>query len=85
MFAEDAQAQRLRVEYQEAIDLSGNDERGDHMEDLPENHVRRIAIAAARRRADELRLTGRIGDEAYRALETEFDWTELGATNARII
>jgi CPA1 family monovalent cation:H+ antiporter len=79
------EAERLRLEYREAIALSASEERGNHIEDLPENHIRRTAIAAARRKANELRLAGRIGDEAYRTLETEFDWTELGATGARIV
>ena len=45
----------------------------------PGSAVRRKAIDAARRRANELRLSGAIGDEAYRVLESEFDWEELAA------
>lgn len=78
------EAERLREEYSQAIDLSADQERGVGIEDLPDNHIRRVAIVAARTKANELRLTGRIGDDAYRALESEFDWIELGASGARI-
>ena len=47
--------------------------------ELPGNPLRRRAIAAARRKANELRLDGAIGDDAYHVLEAEFDWAELNA------
>ena len=77
------EADRLRREYSQAIEVGTRDEDAG-VEDLPENHIRRTAIMAARSRANALRLEGRIGDEAYRTLESEFDWIELGASGARI-
>lgn len=45
--------------------------------------LRRRAIDAARRVANELRLQGDIGDDAYHVLEEEFDWAELSAEAER--
>ncbi len=72
------EAKLLREEFEAAIDssLKAPDVTLDA---LPGNDIRRTALAAARKRANELWLTGLIGDEAYRALESEFDWAELSA------
>jgi len=69
----------LRKEYSAAIGLSLTDAGAGRLEDLPGNAIRRAAITAARVKANDLRLEGAIGDPAYRALESEFDWAELSA------
>jgi Na+/H+ antiporter len=76
---ESMEAKLLRKEFEAAIETSRNTEVSAGLEELPGNEIRRIALMAARRRANELRLDGTIGDEAYRALESEFDWGELSA------
>jgi CPA1 family monovalent cation:H+ antiporter len=68
----------LRKEYGAAIELSTSSQ-GGRLEDQPGNAIRRAAIVAARNKANDLRLKGAIGDPAYRALESEFDWAELSA------
>ena len=73
------EAALLRKEYAAAIGPSTTTESGGRLEDLPGNAIRRAAIVAARNRANALRLEGAIGDAAYRALESEFDWAELSA------
>ncbi|MGN6103426.1 MAG: sodium:proton antiporter, partial [Devosia sp.] len=78
------EAERLRREYNAAIELDDGDGEAVGIEDLPGNAVRRTAIAAARKRANDLRLKGEIGDEAYRTLEAHFDWTELSAGGERV-
>ena len=42
--------------------------------------AQKALLAAARARANDLRLSGRIGDEAFRQLEAELDWSELQAS-----
>jgi Na+/H+ antiporter len=71
------EAEGLRHEYNAAIAVGDGD--NAEVENLPGNSVRRTAISAARSRANDLRLEGRIGDEAYRELEAQFDWSELSA------
>jgi CPA1 family monovalent cation:H+ antiporter len=73
------EARLLRKEFEAAIETSVNPEQSANLDELPGNQIRRTALAAARRRANELRLAGTIGDEAYRTLESEFDWGELSA------
>jgi CPA1 family monovalent cation:H+ antiporter len=76
---ESEEAERLRRDYAAAIELVTADGTEASLEDMPGNDVRRRAVAAARQRANRLRLDGEIGDEAYRVLESEFDWAELSA------
>jgi CPA1 family monovalent cation:H+ antiporter len=73
------QAKLLRKEFEAAIETSVAANQSADLEELPGNDLRRTALAAARRRAAELWHAGTIGDEAYRALESEFDWGELSA------
>ncbi len=73
----------LRKEYRAVVELSESPANGGGSEgerdELPGNPTRRKAIAAARAKANRLRLEGSIGDDAYHVLETEFDWAELSA------
>lgn len=73
------EARILRKEFESTIRISSDPEHGVALNELPGNDIRRRALAAARRRANELRLAGTIGDEAFRVLESEFDWGELSA------
>jgi len=69
-------AQRLRLEYQEALRQarSGSDPR-----ERPDNALRQRVVPASRRAIDDLRDSGAIGDEAYRLVEEELDWLELSS------
>ena len=69
----------LREEFEAAIETSRNETQSAELEALPGNDIRRTALGAARKKANQLWLDGTIGDEAYRALESEFDWGELSA------
>lgn len=73
------EAKLLRKEFEGSIATSEDPNRNAGLDELPGNDIRRRALAAARRRANELRLDGTIGDEAFRTLESEFDWGELSA------
>ena len=73
------EAKLLREEFEAAIETSRNETQSADLEALPGNDIRRTALTAARKRANQLWLDGTIGDEAYRALESEFDWGELSA------
>jgi len=73
------EAKLLRKELEAAIATSADESRSADLDELPGNEIRRIALAAARRRANELWHNATIGDDAYRALESEFDWGELSA------
>ena len=73
------EANLLREEFEALIGQSVDRAKSADLDDLPGNDIRRSALAAARKRANELWHDGTIGDEAYRALETEFDWGELSA------
>jgi CPA1 family monovalent cation:H+ antiporter len=73
------EARRVREEFQASIDASVAAAGEEPAAPAPGSAVRRKAIDAARRKANDLRLAGAIGDEAYRALEIEFDWNQLAA------
>ncbi len=73
------EAKLLRKEFEAAIATSADPSRNAELDELPGNEIRRAALAAARRRANEMRLDGTIGDEAFRTLESEFDWGALSA------
>jgi len=73
------EAKLLRKELEAAIATSADETRSADLDELPGNEIRRIALAAARKRANELWHNATIGDDAYRALESEFDWGELSA------
>jgi len=45
--------------------------------------LRKTVLDAARGHANELRLAGMIGDEAFRVLEAELDWAELEAESTQ--
>ena len=76
---ETTEATLLRKEFEAAIETSADETRSAELEELPGNEIRRVALAAARKRANQLWHSSAIGDEAYRALESEFDWGELSA------
>jgi monovalent cation/hydrogen antiporter len=61
-------AQRLKQEYTEALHLAASGQAPHHS---PDNDLRRQVVAAARAKIDELRTTGKIGDDAYRQVEEE--------------
>ncbi|MBR0647081.1 cation:proton antiporter [Plastoroseomonas hellenica] len=69
-------AQRLRMEYQEALSKarSGHDPRNSM-----DNKLRRQSVPASRHAIADLRRSGRIGDAAYRAVEEELDWLDLSS------
>lgn len=69
-------AESLRREYDKALHLTkkGHDGRG-----TAENALRRRVVEASRAAISDLRRRGEIGDDAYRALEEEFDWLELSS------
>jgi CPA1 family monovalent cation:H+ antiporter len=71
------EARLLRKELEASIQAIADGAGG--LADSPDSGVRRTALAAARKRANELWHAGTIGDEAYRVLESEFDWGELSA------
>lgn len=76
---ESLHARLLRKEYQAVVDLNADQGEPLPLSEVPGGHVRRLAIAAARQRAIELRAQAVIGDNAYRLLEQELDWAELSA------
>jgi CPA1 family monovalent cation:H+ antiporter len=68
---------RLRQEFAEALETY------DACRDLrqaSDSLLRRQMVPACRRAIDKLRDDNTIGDEAYRLLEQELDWFELGAS-----
>jgi CPA1 family monovalent cation:H+ antiporter len=69
-------AEALRREYGAALQQTktGADARAS-----TENALRRRVVAVSRTAIADLRQRGEIGDDAYRALEEEFDWLELSA------
>jgi monovalent cation/hydrogen antiporter len=69
-------AQRLRLEYQEALRQA---RRGSDPRERPDNALRQRVVPASRRAIDDLRDSGAIGDEAYRLVEEELDWLELSS------
>jgi CPA1 family monovalent cation:H+ antiporter len=72
-------AQRLRLEYAEALEEA---RQGHSPDETPANVLRRRVIEASRRAIAEQRHTGEIGDDAYRRVEEELDWLELSAGGA---
>jgi NhaP-type Na+/H+ or K+/H+ antiporter len=72
-------AQRLRVEYQDALDEVAS---GRNPRDTADNALRRRAVAVSRQALDGLRNSGVIGDVAYRQVEEELDLMELSAQPA---
>jgi monovalent cation/hydrogen antiporter len=73
---ETAPAQRLRLEYQDALREA---RRGSDPRERPDNALRQRVVPASRRAIDDLRDSGAIGDEAYRLVEEELDWLELSS------
>ena len=73
-------AQRLKLEYEEAL---GHAWRGQDPHDAPDNVLRLQVVSKSRRAIDDLRRAGTIGDEAYRRVEDELDWLELSAQPAQ--
>lgn len=69
-------AQRLRLEYQEAMSRVRS---GEEVSDTPDNALRRRAVEVARQTVADLRRTSTIGDDAYRLVEAELDLLELSA------
>lgn len=72
-----ASAERLKAEYQAALHQV---ETGNTPYEMRQNRLRIGAIHAAREALEQLRESQKIGDEAYRLVEEELDWEELGAT-----
>jgi CPA1 family monovalent cation:H+ antiporter len=69
-------AEALRREYGAALHQT---KKGADARDSTENALRRRVVAVSRDAIADLRQRGEIGDDAYRALEEEFDWLELSA------
>ena len=69
-------AHRLRQEYEA---LLADVKTGAEPRDMADNKLRKTIVRHARAALDELRDTGRIGDDAYRRVEQEMDWLELSA------
>jgi NhaP-type Na+/H+ or K+/H+ antiporter len=69
-------AEALRREYGDALSQT---KRGENARNSTENALRRRMVAVSRTTISDLRHRGEIGDDAYRALEEEFDWLELSA------
>jgi monovalent cation/hydrogen antiporter len=71
-----AAAERLRVEYADALDEA---KRGGDPRDSADNAIRRRLVAASRAAIEDLRSSKAIGDNAFRKAEEELDWLELSA------
>ena len=69
-------AEALRREYGDAL---AQTRQGHNARASAENALRRRAVVVSRDAISDLRHRGEIGDDAYRALEEEFDWLELSA------
>jgi CPA1 family monovalent cation:H+ antiporter len=69
-------ARRLGHEYRAALEAV---EKGRDPRHSRENVLRQELMPCTRQALDELRDSGRIGDEAYRAVEQELDWLELSS------
>ena len=69
-------AEALRREYGAALHQT---KKGADARDSTENALRRRVVTVSRAAIADLRQRGEIGDDAYRALEEEFDWMELSA------
>lgn len=75
-------AEQVRREYQ-MKQAAGAETDEPTLDELPGNGLRRAVLDAARIRSNELRISGQIGDEAFRLLEAELDWSELGTGGPR--
>jgi CPA1 family monovalent cation:H+ antiporter len=69
-------ALRLRQEYEAAL---ASQKSASDSEEPADNVLRRQVVEHARKAIDELRDSGRIGDDAYRQVEQELDWLELSS------
>ncbi|MEJ2815878.1 MULTISPECIES: sodium:proton antiporter [unclassified Caulobacter] len=69
-------AEALRREYGDALSQT---RQGGNARESADNALRRRVVEVSRRTLTDLRHRGEIGDDAYRALEEEFDWLELSA------
>ncbi|BCM92284.1 sodium, potassium, lithium and rubidium/H(+) antiporter [Abditibacteriota bacterium] len=70
-------AERLKLQYQEALRQTRD---GGDPRNSPDNVLRQSALPSSRQAIQELRSTGRIGDDAYRTVEQELDWLELSTS-----
>jgi CPA1 family monovalent cation:H+ antiporter len=75
------EAEVLRREYEDMRDRAKAGHDGHTSVERPTDPLRRRAIAAARRVANNLRDQGVIGDTAFHRLEEEFDWAEMSASS----
>jgi Na+/H+ antiporter len=75
------EAEVLRREYMDMLNRATADPDGIVSAERPMDPLRRRAIAAARRVANNLRDQGVIGDKAFHRLEEEFDWAEMSASS----
>ncbi|HLG79489.1 MAG TPA: sodium:proton antiporter [Bradyrhizobium sp.] len=74
------EAELLRLEYRGVLlQAEGNPDGAITTSELPADHLRRRAIAAARNAILDLRRSETIGDDAFHQLEEELDRAELGA------
>lgn len=73
-------AERLKIQYQESLQQTRD---GGDPRNSPDNVLRQQIVPSSREAIEELRRTGRIGDDAYRTVEQELDWIEL-STNAEL-
>jgi CPA1 family monovalent cation:H+ antiporter len=76
-------AKLLRKEYSLVIERSGSQSGDASATHRSAGRLRRKAIGAAREKANDMRMQGDIGDDAFHVLEEEFDWAELSAATAR--
>lgn len=67
-------AERLKLQYQEALQQTRD---GGDPRNSPDNVLRQSALPSSRKAIEDLRSSGRIGDDAYRTVEQELDWLEL--------
>lgn len=75
-------AKIVRKEYQALLEAADSAPEHGVSGELPGDRVRRTAIAAARKKAFQMRQSGEIGDDAYHVLEEEFDFAEISARQA---
>ncbi len=74
-----AAAQRLQLEYREELSRAWS---GEDPHDSPDNALRRQTVGAARQAVQALRLSGKIGDDAYHLVQEELDWLEMSTRAA---
>jgi CPA1 family monovalent cation:H+ antiporter len=75
------EAETLRREYLDMLQRAEASPDGDAPAERPTDPLRRRAIAAARRVANNMRDQGVIGDKAFHRLEEELDLAELSASS----